>query len=290
MIINTEIKSMMLNLNGINVNCYTAGESGSPIILLHGAGVDSADISWREIIKPLSEHYRVFAPDLPGYGKSDKPDDVEYSLTFYVEILERLIESLNFNKVSLIGLSLGGGISIAYTLKHPLQVEKLVLVGAYGIFKRLPYHLLSYWYTQSSFNELSYRLTAKSRRFVKWTLLNGLFGNPDNLSDELVDEIHQALKAPNAGKAFASFQRSDITRNGLRSNLAERLSEIKVPTLIVHGTKDTSVPVVHAQKAHQVIKGSQLYLMEGCKHWAQKEKPEEFIRIVSAFLASKNEL
>jgi pimeloyl-ACP methyl ester carboxylesterase len=285
MINNSEVKSLKLKLNGINVNCYTAGEMGSPIILLHGAGVDSADISWSEFIGPLSKRHRVFAPDLPGYGCSDKPDDVEYSLAFYVEILARLIASLNLKQVNLIGLSLGGGISIAYTLKHPAKVNKLVLVGAYGLFKRLPYHLLSYWYTQSSINELSYRLTAKSRRLVRWTLLNGLFGNSDNLSDELVDVVYEALKAPDAGKAFASFQRSDVTRTGLRSNLAARLSEIKVPTLIVHGTDDKSVPVVSAQKAHQTIEGSKLYLMSGCKHWAHKEKPEEFIRVVSAFLS-----
>ncbi|MEG6521938.1 alpha/beta fold hydrolase [Desulfotomaculum sp. 1211_IL3151] len=286
MINNSEIKSKRLHLNGIYVNCYTAGESGTPVILLHGAGVDSADISWGEIIVPLSKQHRVFAPDLPGYGKSDKPADVEYSMAFYVEILESLIESLNLTQICLIGLSLGGGISIAYTLKHPAQVEKLVLVGAYGLFKKLPYHLLSYWYTKTSLNELSYRLTAKSRKLVKWTLLYGLFGNPKNLSDELVEEIYQALKDPGAGKAFASFQRSDISSQGLRSNLAARLAEIKVPTLIVHGTKDYSVPVLYAQQAHQMIKGSQLYLMEGCKHWAQKERPEEFSQVVSTFLSS----
>ena len=71
-----KVKSIKLNLNGVHVNCYTAGESGSSVILLHGAGVDSASISWSEIILPLSEKHRVFVPDLPGYGKSDRPDDV----------------------------------------------------------------------------------------------------------------------------------------------------------------------------------------------------------------------
>ncbi len=283
--ISKQVKSVKFNLRGINVNCYTAGQSGSPIILLHGAGVDSADISWREIIWPLSKKHRVFAPDLPGYGKSDKPDDVEYSLSFYVSFLDQLVNALNLKQVNLIGLSLGGGISLAFTLKEPWRVDKLVIVGSWGLYSKLPYHLLSYWYTQSPFNELSYRLAAKSRRLVKWILLYSLFGSSDNLSDELVEEILDALKDPHAGKAFISFQRSEITRTGLRTDLAVRLSEIKAPTLIVHGTNDPAVPVKYAKKAHRKIKGSQLYLMEGCKHWAQKERPEEFVRVVDRFLS-----
>ena len=76
---NLKINTIRLNINNINVQCYAAGDTGPPVILLHGAGVDSARISWGEIIEPLSETNRVFAPDLPGYGKSDKPD-IEYSL------------------------------------------------------------------------------------------------------------------------------------------------------------------------------------------------------------------
>ncbi|WP_071394859.1 alpha/beta fold hydrolase [Bacillus tuaregi] len=279
----SELNTITLQLNGINVNCYTAGETGSPVILLHGAGVDSADISWCEVMEPLSKQHRMFAPDLPGYGASDKPD-VEYSLSFYIDFLEKLIDALNLKKVSLIGLSLGGGISLGFTLKHSSRVEKLIVVGAWGLFSKLPFHLLSYWYIKSPFNELSYKMSSKSRKFVKWTLLNSLFGNPDNLTEKLVDEIYTLLKAPNAGKAFASFQRSEITSSGLRTNISDRLTEINVPTLIVHGSKDSSVPVQHAKEAYKLIKNSELYLMEGCKHWPQKEKPVEFTHVVENFL------
>ena len=281
-----EIKTIKLKLNDINVNCYTAGESGSPVILLHGAGVDSANISWSEVLGPLSKNHRVFAPDLPGYGESDKPN-VEYSISFYIDILNQIIDRLHLEKANLVGLSLGGGISLGYTLEYPARVEKLVLVGAWGLFSKLPYHLLTYWYTQSFLNELSYKWSSKSRRFVKWTLLNSLFGNPNNVSEELVDEIYGFLQAPHAGKAFMSFQRSEITRTGLRTKLAENLSEIKKRTLIVHGSKDTSVPIKHAFEAHEAMKASELYVMEGCKHWPQKERPEEFTRVITTFLGKE---
>ncbi|WP_188455709.1 alpha/beta fold hydrolase [Virgibacillus oceani] len=278
-----EINSFELNINKINIRCYTAGETGLPVILLHGAGVDSADISWSEVIGPLSETHRVFAPDLPGYGASDKPE-IEYSLPFYMDFLKQFMVTLNLDQASLIGLSLGGGISFGFALEYPLQVDNLILVDAWGLFRILPYHRLSYWYTKSFFNELSYKWSGKSRRFVKWTLLNRLFGNPDNLSEELVDEVYEILKAPDAGKAFISFQRSEITKTGLRTNLAGRFAELKIPTLIVHGTDDTSVPVRYAKDAHKNIQGSEIYLMEGCKHWPQKERPEEFTEAITKFL------
>ncbi|KRG12174.1 alpha/beta fold hydrolase [Lederbergia galactosidilytica] len=281
-----EIKTVKLKLNDIDVNCYMAGESGSPVILLHGAGVDSAKISWSEVIGFLSKKHRVFAPDLPGYGESDKPN-VEYSLSFYIDILKQIMDSLHLEKANLIGLSLGGGISLGFTLEHSARVEKLVLVGAWGLFSKLPYHLLSYWYTKSFLNEISYKWSSKSRRFVKWTLLNSLFGNPNNVSEELVDEIYAFLQEPHAGKAFMSFQRSEITRTGLRTKLAESLSEIKKRTLIVHGSKDATVPIKHAIEAHEAIKDSEMYVMEGCKHWPQKERPEEFTRVITTFLGKE---
>ncbi|RKQ34644.1 alpha/beta fold hydrolase [Oceanobacillus halophilus] len=281
-----EIKTVKLKLNDIDVNCYLAGESGSPVILLHGAGVDSARISWSEVIGFLSKKHRVFAPDLPGYGDSDKPN-VEYSLSFYIDILKQIMDSLHLEKTNLVGLSLGGGLSLGYTLEYPDRVEKLVLVGAWGLFSKLPYHLLSYWYTKSFLNELSYKWSSKSRRFVKWTLLNSLFGNPNNVPEELVDEIYASLQAPHAGKAFMSFQRSEITRTGLRTKLAERLSEINKRTLIVHGSKDTTVPIKHALEAHKAFKDSEIYVMKGCKHWSQKERPEEFTRVITRFLGKE---
>ncbi|GAB2538612.1 alpha/beta fold hydrolase [Gracilibacillus alcaliphilus] len=166
----------------------------------------SVPISRSEIIEPLAETNRVYAPDLPGYGLSDKPD-IEYSLSFYIDFLKQFMDTLNLGQASLIGLSLGGGISLGFTLGYPMRVEKLILVYVWGIFNKLPFRRLFYWYTQTFVNELSYKLSSKCRMFVKWTLLNSLFGDLDQLSEELVDEMQEVLKASNAGKAFMSFHR-----------------------------------------------------------------------------------
>src|SRR5258708_36167471 len=98
--------------------------------------MDSASISWGAGIGPLSAHHRVFAPDLPGYGESDKPA-VEYTLDYYARFLDHLLDALHLDKASLVGLSLGGGIALSFTLNYPTRVDRLGPVDIY----RTPDHL-----------------------------------------------------------------------------------------------------------------------------------------------------
>jgi hypothetical protein len=128
----TAIQSTWLNVDGLRIHCLAAGESGSAVLLLHGGGLDSAALSWEEVIGPLSEKHRVFAPDLPGYGQSDKTA-IQYTVDYYIAFLEHLMDTLHLEQTSLVGLSMGGGIALGVTLRFPARVEKLVLVDSYGI-------------------------------------------------------------------------------------------------------------------------------------------------------------
>ena len=280
----TEVQEIWLDVDGMRIHCLTAGESGSPVILLHGGGIDSATLSWGEVIVPLSTHHRVFAPDLPGYGLSDRPD-IQYTMDFYVSFVQHLLDVLHLEKVSLIGLSLGGAIALALTLRSPIRAEKLVPVDTYGIQDKVAAHRLSYLYVHlPCLDELSYWLMGKSRSMVRWILLAGLIYNPAHLSDELIDRVYQTAREPRAGKAFISLQRSDVRWNGLRSNFTARLHEITVPTLMVHGAQDRAVPLAYAKLAHALMPKSELYIMQGCRHWPPRENPEEFNRVVGDFL------
>ena len=280
----TEVQEIWLDVDGMRIHCLTAGESGSSVILLHGGGIDSATLSWGEVIVPLSTHHRVFAPDLPGYGQSSRPD-IQYTLDFYVNFVEHLLDALHLEKVSLVGLSLGGAIALALTLYSPARVGKLVPVDAYGIQDKLAAQRLSYLYVHLPFlDELSWWLMGRSRSVIRWSLLAGLIYNPERLSDELVDRVYQTAHEPGAGKAFISLQRSEVRWSGLRSNFTTRLHEITAPTLIVQGAQDTAVPLAYAQRAHALIPNSELYVMQECRHWPQGEKPKEFNRVVGGFL------
>ena len=215
---------------------------------------------------------------------SDRPD-IQYTMDFYVNFVEHLLDALHLEKVSLVGLSLGGAIALALTLYAPARVGKLVPVDTYGVQDKLAAHTLSYLYVHLPFlDESSWWLMGRSRSMIRWSLLAGLIYNPARLSAELVDRIYQTARESRAGKAFISFQRSEVLWNGLRSNFTARLHEITVPTLLVSGEEDRAVPLAYVQRAHTLIPHSQLYIMQECRHWPQGEKPEEFTRVVANFL------
>jgi pimeloyl-ACP methyl ester carboxylesterase len=278
------IQEQWLDVDGLRLHCFVAGESGSPMVLLHGGGLDSASISWRACIGPLSTQHRVFAPDLPGYGESDRPK-VEYTLEYYVNFLEHLLDALHLQKVSLAGISLGGGIALSFTLRFPDRVDKLILVDSYGLQSRVAWHKLSYLLVRLPFiNALTMRLLGSSRNLIRWSLLAGLVYSPQRLSEELVDEVYLRARETGAGKAFNTFQKSEALWNGLRSDLSGRLHEITVPTLIVQGAEDPAVPMADVRRARALIKNSELYIVPQTKHWPQGEKPDEFTRVALKFL------
>src|SRR5581483_1777528 len=94
-------QAIWLDVDGMRLYCLTAGENGSPVVLLHGAGLDSATLSWGEVIGPLAVHHRLFAPDLPGYGRSSRPA-TQYTIDFYVTVVKQVLDRLHLDKVSLV--------------------------------------------------------------------------------------------------------------------------------------------------------------------------------------------
>ncbi len=281
-----QIETKRINADGIGITCYCAGSGEHTIILLHGAGVDSAMLSWEEVIPLLSDRYRVIAPDLPGYGASDRISG-SYTLAFYTDIVKKIIEAVGGSPVILAGLSLGGGICLNMALTYPELIRILIPVDAWGLFGRLPWHRLTYWFTRSKLNDHLYAWTSKVPSLVRWSLASNLFGDKAKISDTLVTRTQQAMREPDAGKPFISFQRSEITPTGLTTNLFGRLEAISVPTLLIHGSLDKAVPVKGAIVASRRIPDCELYRMEGCKHWPQKERPEEFADAVQSYLTRK---
>lgn len=282
-----KMETKRIRVNGIGITCYCAGAGKkTTILLLHGAGVDSAMLSWAEVIPLLSGRYRVIAPDLPGYGASDRISG-EYTLTFYTNVVQGIIAAFGGTPVVLTGLSLGGGISLHMALTCPELIKILVPVDAWGLFNKLPWHRLTYWYIRSKLNDYLYAWTGKCRAVIRWSLAYNLFSNKARVSDALITEVQKAMLEPGAGKPFISFQRSEITPTGFHTDLFGRLEQIKAPTLLIHGSLDRAVPVQGAILASRRIPDCELYLMEGCRHWPQKERPEEFANALQSYLNKK---
>jgi pimeloyl-ACP methyl ester carboxylesterase len=279
------IRGEWIEAGGLRIHCLMAGQAGAPpILLLHGGGYDSASLSYKLSIGPISQYHRVIAPDWPGYGKSDKPK-MRYSTEYYVDFLGHLMDALGLEKASLVGISMGGAISLGFSLRWPQRVEKLVLVDSHGLGREVPGRVMSYVMVRLPLlNKALWGILSRSRRMIGWSLRT-VFYDPQAVSSNLVDEVFQVANEPGMGQAWRSWQRNEIGWSGLHTNFVERLHTLTVPTLILHGADDKYVPVSWAQRAHTLIEDSQLCIFPQCGHWLTREKPTEFNRAVLEFLA-----
>jgi pimeloyl-ACP methyl ester carboxylesterase len=280
-----KVEERWVEVEGLRVRCLTGGEANNaPVLLLHGGGYDSASLSYGKSIGPISRHHKVFAPDWPGYGQSDKPK-TDYSTEYYVGFLGRLMDALGLQRASLVGISMGGAIALGFGLRSPERVERLVLVDSHGLGGEVPGGAASYLLVRLPLlNRLVWAALGRSRRMVRGSL-RSVFHDPRVVTDNLVEEVHRLAKEPKAGQAWRSWQKSEIGRKGLRTNYVDRLHDLAVPTLIMHGAEDRYVPVSWARRAHALIEGSELRVFPGCGHWLTLERPEEFNGAVLGFLA-----
>jgi pimeloyl-ACP methyl ester carboxylesterase len=268
------------------INYYRSGDGECVIIFAHGAGADSAMLSWREVMTLLAQKgYTVIAPDLPGYGESDRIETV-YSLPFYSVFIRSFIKALGYKSVVLGGLSLGGGITLKAAIDEPDLLRAIIPVDAWGLSNRLPWHRFTHWYVNSKWNAKLFPWSAKYRWMIRWSLEANLFGDKSKVTDALVDEVLAAMQTPDAGEPFRSFQLAEITPTDIVTSLYDNMPRIDLPTLLVHGSRDSAVPLKDALSAKERIPAADLYIMEGCRHWPQKERPEEFAQAVDEFLSA----
>ncbi len=277
------IREFDTEVDGLHVRYLTAGTSGSDVLLLHGASPDCASLSWRESILELSERHRVLAVDLPGHGRSGKPE-LAYSTDYYVGFLERFMDNVGLKRASLIGLSMGGAVSLGYSIENAERVDKLVLVDSHGLRNRPPLPGVSHLLTRVRPIARTYSALLRNRGFLKWGLGRFVCGSPAHVSEELVDEVLAQVRNPDTARVSTAIREAEVGPGGTRADYFERLSEVRVPTLIVHGQKDKLIPVSCAMDAPREMPDSRLKIFEDCGHWPPRELSEEFNRVVSRFL------
>lgn len=274
-----------VDADGLNVRCHVDGpEDGAPVVLVHGAGADAAGMSWKEVFPALAESYRVYAMDLPGYGESDRvPQDVPPTVDFYVEQLDGLLAELDLREVTLVGISKGGGIALGYVLDHPERISNLVLVDSYGLGDRVPGgRSTAITVKVPKLMEGSWWAMKKSRTLLKSNLANVI--HDANLTDDIVDDAHREIRRPNSGDAYIRFARAEMHLSGPRTNYYDRLDELPVPTLFIHGEDDPLIPKELSEQAADRAPVADLFTLQQCGHWVSREHPEVFVSRLDAWL------
>ena len=271
-------------VEGLRVRLYQGG-SGEPLILLHGGSMDSARLSWDRCLEPISKHFHVLAPDLPGYGGSDRPE-IDYTIDFYTDFLKRFIRSLGLERLHLLGFSLGGQIALSVALRHPAHLGRLVLASCAGLGLARDWNILGKMASHFSGLHMRLRRETRSRRRLIRQALRFVVDDPKTISEELVDGIVSEASNPDFGRAWRSYLRQELDWQGFRSDFTGRLPEIQHRTLLIHGARDRLIPVRFAEEAQRKIPDSKLVILQHCGHWPPREKPGEFVEAVVKFLKS----
>ena len=272
------------------IHVYRSGKGSQNVLLLHGSGCDNAMLSWSEVMQSFNDDYTVYAPDLLGYGKSDKPADLRGTKFYdiHIDSIKQLTEQLGLERFILAGLSMGGAIAIGYAFKYPAQVQVLIPVDTWGISPTVPFHHLSYWYIyKTDLTITQYKWIAKYRWMAKWFIGYSLIGDKSKITDEIVDEVWKACKVDNAGKSMQDFQRSSCDKNRAIPYYKNELNKLEMPVIFVNGELDSLVPVKHLDGIKEILPDAKIYILKGCKHWSVKEKPDEFFEIVRACTAGR---
>jgi pimeloyl-ACP methyl ester carboxylesterase len=277
------VASRTVHVDGMALHYLEAG-TGSPLILLHGTAIDSASLSYAASIPRLSAAHHVVAPDWPGYGSSERSGGLPTRSP--VDLLGRLLDTLELPRVHLVGFSMGGAAALGFALDDPERVASLTIIGGHGLDPALPVPLLPY---------LALRVPAwrhgvawgfrRSRALTALVLRHVVFGDPRGVTDELVDEVHRQLRTPAAEGAFVAWLDEELGPWGYATSHAHRLDALDVRTLLLHGRRDRVVSWRKARTAATRMPDARLVVFPACGHWLPREAPEAFVRELLGFTA-----
>jgi 2-hydroxymuconate-semialdehyde hydrolase len=260
---------------GIRTNYHDLNSTaaGVPLLLIHGSGPGvSAFANWRLVMPKFAERRRVIAPDMVGFGFTDRPADQTYTLDNWVAHAIGLLDALALPQVDLVGNSFGGALSLALAIRHPQRVRRLVLMGAAGVHFELTSALDAVWGYQPSFENMR--------------VMMDLFAYDRSLvNDELAQLRYQASIRPGFQESFSAMfpaprQRSIAALASPESDIA-KLSQ---QTLVIHGREDQVIPMATSLKLASLIPNAQLHVFGKCGHWTQIEHSARFARLVTDFL------
>jgi len=265
---------------------YDSGESDLPnMILVHGLG-DDAD-TWRHLIEPLSKQWRVIAPDLPGYGRSQKPP-VKYSLTYFSQTLLDLIEELGIKQPCWVGNSLGAILSSNIALISPEHVETLILIdGAMLQAEKQNVNLMNMLFLIPGIGKWLYNRLRKDPQ-VAYETLRPFYYDLDSLPDEervfLKYRVNQRVWDDQQRDAYLSTLRNMVlSLIGQQIVIQEKLSKVSIPTLIIWGEADQIYSLKNGRLLNQVMPNSEMITFPETGHLVQQERPEKLIAAILNF-------
>lgn len=239
---------------------YIQKGEGPVILILHG--LFGALSNFRDVFEKFHKDYTVVIPMLPIYDLPLLKCNVKNLALF----LNDFIRHKNYDKVNLLGNSLGGHVALVYAAEHPEKVNSVILTGSSGLY-------------ENAFGGSFPRREDKDYLRKKIALT---FYDPNIVTDELVDECHEAVNNRNKVLRILS-----IAKSAIRHNMADELKNYKMPFCLIWGKNDTITPPEVAEEFHDKIEDSELFWIDKCGHAPMMEHPHQFNELVASWLNKK---
>jgi 2-hydroxymuconate-semialdehyde hydrolase len=245
-----------------------------PVLMLHGSGPGvSAWANWRLVLPQLATQRRVLAPDLVGFGDTERPAGVVYSMATWVQQVLDLLDALDVPQVDLVGNSFGGALALAVAIRAPQRVRRLVLMGSVGVPFAITPGLDAVW---------GYEPSIEAMR----GLLDLFAYDRGLVNDELAELRWRASIQPGYQEAFAVMFPAPRQRwvHAMCSPEAA-IRALPHETLVLHGREDRVIPLQNSLTLADWIPNSQLHVFGHCGHWTQIEHSARFARLLTDFFA-----
>ena len=257
-------QSRYMVVRGYRIHYYSLGPShGEVVVLVHGLGGRSED--WEKLAPYLAKAgYRVYMPDLPGYGRSERPIDFSYSVTDEAKVMVGFFDVLGLKQVDLGGWSMGGWIVQLFAQQHPDRVHRLMLFDSAGLYARPEWDIKLFTpVSAAQLDELDALLMPNPPKV------------PGFVARDILRVSHEHAWV--IGRALATMLQGRETTDKL-------LPTLRMPVLIVWGEVDHITPLSQGGKMHQLIPQSELDVIGGCGHLAPNACAAEVAPFVVNFL------
>ncbi|RRR67525.1 MAG: alpha/beta fold hydrolase [Candidatus Viridilinea halotolerans] len=277
--------SHYLTVDGYRLHWLELGR-GPAVLMIHGFARSAED--WRTTGSALaSMGYRVLAVDALGFGRSDKPDKIRYSLALMAKLFAGLLDGLGLERAFFVGHSMGGKYALGTAVLQPDRVAGLGLVGSDGFVRSPVLTQTGGWPVVGHM-----LLWLSSRPFVVRAMYEASFANPKPIvTEDFLAIGRAAMLGPENSRALMSLSRCYATIDVNRTGIRKRFSQIKVPTLLIWGDQDRVFPVERTGRiAAASIPGAHLAVIPNCGHFPHLETPRALAGLLGGFLAHTSQV
>jgi pimeloyl-ACP methyl ester carboxylesterase len=272
--------SKFIEIDGMQVHYRVEGK-GMPIVLVHGTG--SSLHTWDAWTEKLKENYQVIRLDLPAFGLTGPNKSADYSIKNYTQFFDKFVLKIKIDSMFLAGSSLGGNIAWNYTAENQHKVKKLILVDASGLPTNKPQPWVFKMAKTPILNSLFLYVTPK---IVIEDNMNQVYEDDTKVSEELITRFHDLALREGNRKAFIDRAKIDFIPS--EASKEEKLKQIKTPTLLIWGAKDTWIPLNNGKRMDTLLPNSKLVVIQNSGHVPMEENPKVSLQILNDFLNQNN--